>query len=64
MTYRTMPWAEDFGDDQHETGRTANSIVISAEFDSGRPTGLYDAAGHPIWRFRDPIGFQSAAKVG
>jgi len=59
MPYRSNPKAGvRGGDDDDDLSHTANVIVVSDEFDDGSPTGLYDVAGHPIWRFRDPIGFR------
>lgn len=59
MKYRSVPTAVVVGDDNLEgVSRTADTIFVSGDFDGGRPTGLWDAKGNPIYRFRDPMGFQ------
>jgi hypothetical protein len=52
---RAPPHARVVEDRDLGTSETADMVFVD---DDPQPTGLLDAAGDMIWRYRDPIGFR------
>jgi len=55
--YRPIrPRAGRIDDPDHGTAATAETIIFPE--DEGRDTGLLDAQGNRLFRYRDPVGFR------
>ncbi len=57
-TYRARPKTRAGLIVDPEEGAAATAEVIIFPEDEARDTGLLDAQGNPLYRYRDPVGFR------